>query len=245
MWTTILVLVAVFVGSSMQRITGMGFALVAAPFLVLVLGPFDGIILVNACGVLTAALILPRVIRHVDWRRFAVLATFALLGIVPGAVVVQHVPAAWLQVSIGLLLTAALTVSVTLRRATLPDSAGVRALAGAASGFMNATAGVGGPAVSMYAMATHWPQRGFAATLQPYFLTIGTASLVAKLCFGDAELPPLSALVWVLIAAACVAGLLLGELLARVIEPHIARRMLVVIAYLGAVGTVLRGLTQL
>ncbi|KGJ79097.1 hypothetical protein GY21_06080 [Cryobacterium roopkundense] len=245
MWITILVLVAVFVGSSMQRITGMGFALVAAPFLVLLLGPVDGIILVNACGVLTAGLILPRVFRHVDWRRCAVLSGFALLGIVPGAVVVQHVPGAWLQVSIGLLLIAALTVSVSLRRATLRDSPGVRAAAGAASGFMNATAGVGGPAVSIYAMATHWSQRGFAATMQPYFLTIGVASLVAKLVFGGAEPPQLGILTWLLIAAACVAGLLLGEFLARVIEPHVARRMLVVIAYVGAAGTIVRGFTQL
>jgi len=242
---TILVLVAVFVGSSMQRITGMGFALVAAPFLVLLLGPIDGIVLVNACAIFTAGLILPRVIRHIDWRRYAVLSCFALLGIVPGAVVVQHVPGAWLQISIGLLLATALTVSVTLRRATLRDSPGVRAVAGSASGFMNATAGVGGPAVSMYAMATHWSQRGFAATMQPYFITVSGASLVAKLIFGAAEPPQLTLLTWLLIAAACAAGLVLGELLERVIEAHIARRMLVVIAYAGAAGTIVRGFTQL
>ncbi|WP_338419628.1 sulfite exporter TauE/SafE family protein [Cryobacterium psychrophilum] len=242
---TILVLVAVFVGASMQRITGMGLALVAAPFLVLLLGPIDGIVLVNACAILTAGLILPRVIRHISWRRYAVLASFALLGIVPGAVVVQQVPGAWLQISIGLLLATALTVSVTLRRASLRDSPGVRAVAGAASGFMNATAGLGGPAVSMYAMATHWSQRGFAATMQPYFITISGASLVAKLVFGGAEPPQLTLLTWLLIAAACTAGLLLGELLARVIEPNIARRMLVVIAYVGAAGTIVRGFSQL
>jgi len=245
MWITVLVLIAVFVGSSLQRITGMGFALVAAPFLVLLLGPIDGIILVNACAVVTAGLILPRVIRHVDWRRYAVLASFALLGIIPGAVVVQHVPGAWLQVSIGALLAVALTVSVTLRRATLRDTIAVRAVSGAASGFMNATAGVGGPAVSMYAIATHWPQRAFAATMQPYFLTIAAASLVAKLTFGGADPPQLTLTSWLLIAASCVAGLLLGELLARVIEPRIARRMLVVIAYAGAVATIVRGITQL
>ena len=50
MWTTVLVIAAVLIGSSMQRITGMGFALVAAPFLVLLLGPIDGVIVVNVCG---------------------------------------------------------------------------------------------------------------------------------------------------------------------------------------------------
>lgn len=82
MWSIVLVLVAVLVGASMQRITGMGFALVAAPFLVPLLGPVDGVILVNLCSVLTAAIILTRVVRDVDWRRAGVLALFALVGIV-------------------------------------------------------------------------------------------------------------------------------------------------------------------
>nr|WP_231556304.1 TSUP family transporter [Cryobacterium sp. MLB-32] len=159
--------------------------------------------------------------------------------------VVQHVSAAWLQISIGLLLVVALTFSVALRRATLHDTMAVRSMAGAASGLMNATAGVGGPAVSMYALATHWSHRGFVATMQPYFLTIGATSLVAKMVFGNAEPPQLSAVIWLLIAAALVAGLLLGDVLARVIEPSVARRMLVVIAYLGAAATVVRGITQL
>ena len=41
---------AVFVGASTQRISGMGFALVASPFLVIVLGPHAGITLVNLLG---------------------------------------------------------------------------------------------------------------------------------------------------------------------------------------------------
>ena len=245
MWSIALVLLAVLVGSSMQRVTGMGFALVAAPFLVLLLGPVDGVILVNLCSVLTAAIILTRVVRDVDWRRAGVLALFALVGIVPGAMILQYVPAAWLEISIGVLIAAGLTVSVNLSRVHNRDGHSLRAVAGISSGFMNATAGVGGPAVSIYALATNWPHRSFAATMQPYFLFIGLTSLGAKFATGSAEVPPLQSWVWLSVAAACIAGLILGEVLARIVKPHIARRLLIVVAYVGAVATVVRGITQL
>jgi uncharacterized membrane protein YfcA len=63
MWTTGLVLAAVVLGAGMQRITGMGFALVATPFLVLLLGPVEGVVLVNLCGAVTAGAIIFRVAR--------------------------------------------------------------------------------------------------------------------------------------------------------------------------------------
>ncbi|WP_104190859.1 sulfite exporter TauE/SafE family protein [Cryobacterium sp. Y82] len=245
MWTTVLVIAAVLVGSSMQRITGMGFALVAAPFLVLLLGPVDGVIVVNACGALTASIILMRVFRQVDWRRYSLLAVCAVVGIVPGSYILQFVSAAWLEISIGVLVAAGLTVSVNLGRVVVRDRLGFRVMAGLTSGFMNTTAGVGGPAVSIYAIATGWPQRSFAATMQPYFLSIGLASLASKFGLGSADLPQLPVLVWVFIGCACIVGLIVGDRLATVIEPHVARRLLVVVAYLGSFATIVRGVLEL
>lgn len=244
MWSTVLVILAVLVGSSMQRVTGMGFALVAAPFLVLLLGPIDGVILVNGCGALTAAIILGRVVRNVDWRRAGWLAAFALVGIIPGALVLRHVPGAWLEISIGILLAAGLTVSVNLGRVDIHDGFRLRAVTGAASGFMNATAGIGGPAVSIYALATNWPHRSFVATVQPYFLIVGLASLGAKFASGS-TIPALPGWVWILVAVALVAGLFLGEILVTIVKPHVARRLLVVVAYVGAGATITRGIAQL
>ncbi|MBC7442294.1 MAG: sulfite exporter TauE/SafE family protein [Ramlibacter sp.] len=245
MWSIVLVLLAVLVGSSMQRVTGMGFALVAAPFLVLLLGPVDGVILTNLCSALTAAIILTRVVRDVDWRRAGALALFAIAGIVPGAMILRYVSAAWLEIAIGVLIAVGLTASVNLGRVHIRDRRSFRAIAGVFSGFMNATAGVGGPAVSIYALATNWPHRSFAATMQPYFLFIGLTSLGAKFASGSAGVPALQGWVWLLVAVACVAGLIQGEVLARFLKPHIARRLLVIVAYTGAAATIARGVAEL
>ncbi len=123
-----LVLAAVFVGAVAQRVTGLGFALVVSPVLVILLGPFDGVLIVNLCGALSAAIILAGVRRHVEWRRYLFLAIPALVGIVPGALLAYLLPDEALEIGIGRLLIAALTTSLVLRRtARAIDGPGVMA----------------------------------------------------------------------------------------------------------------------
>jgi uncharacterized membrane protein YfcA len=240
-----LAIVAVLVGAAMQRATGMGFALLSAPFIVLLLGPVSGIALVNLCGALTSAVILFRVWRDVRWRRFLVMLAAALVGIVPAVFVLLAVSAPVLEIGVGSLVVVGLTVMLLLRRGEARHRTGSLAVAGVASGFMNTTAGVGGPAMSVYAVATGWDQRSFAATLQPYFLAIGLASLAAK---AGATPDALSALPWQLwagVAVACVIGLLLGEALAARMSPRLAQRLLIVVSYIGGVVTIGRGIWTL
>ena len=83
-----------FVGALAQRSTGMGFALLSAPFLVLVLGPLQGILVVNAASCVASALILVQVWRDIEWSRAAVLVPMGALGVIPGAVAVALLPEA-------------------------------------------------------------------------------------------------------------------------------------------------------
>ena len=184
------VAVSVLVGAFAQRVTGMGFALIAAPALVVLLGPFDGVIIVNACAVLSSLLILPRVWRFIDWSRFGWLVVPAVVGTGAGALVAARLPGPVLQLGIGILVVVALTVSLLVTRTEHVATGRAPAIVtGAASGFMNAAAGVGGPALSIYAVATRWPQAAFAATAQPYFVVIGLSSLLGKLAASGWVLP--------------------------------------------------------
>ncbi|SEQ01409.1 sulfite exporter TauE/SafE family protein [Arthrobacter sp. OV608] len=241
MLTTGLVLAAVVMGAGMQRITGMGFALVAAPFLVLLLGPVEGVVLVNLCGAVTAGAIIFRVVRDIDWKRYAALAASALLGIVPAAFLIRLIPAAVLEISIGVILAVGLTVLLVLKSAVLPPRRRYLLTAGGLSGFMNTAAGVGGPAVSMYSIATRWQHKSFAATMQPYFFTIGTFSLVSKALTAPASFPALPFAMWAAVAAACLAGLILGDVASKFVPARAAQLLLIVLAYLGAAATIVRG----
>lgn len=239
-----LLALAVFVGAAMQRLTGMGFALVSAPFVVLIMGPVTGIVLVNVCGALSSLLILFRVLGHIDWKKYIVLASAALVGVVPGAFIVRYIPGAWLQVGVGVVVLVSLTVS--LRMKPLKPESGVKPMlvAGATSGIMNTTAGVGGPAMSVYAVASKWAQQSFAATMQPYFLTVGLASILAKYVASPESMPRLEPWAWAAVAAAIVAGLVTGEVLSKWITPRRARVLVVLLAYLGATAATIRGIFE-
>lgn len=242
---TLLLIVAIFTGSLLQRITGMGFALVAAPFIVLIAGPVTGVILVNVCGALTAAMVLVRVLAHVEWKKYLLLVPAALVGIVPGAVAVQHVPAPWLEVFVGATVIAGLATATAMGASRRRPGARTLLVAGSVSGFMNATAGVGGPALSVYAITTRWRQTEFAATMQPYFLTIGVASIGAKLLASPSSAPDLSIGVWALIFAAILGGLFAGDFLAQRTGLHTARRLMLILAYVGSAATIVRGISDL
>jgi len=237
-----LVALSVVVGALSQRITGMGFALVASPLVVILLGPFDGVLVVNLCGALSALLIIPRVWRHIEWRTLAWLSIPAVVAIVPGSLLVTRLPGAVMQLSIGVLVIVALTATLLIRRAEhIVPARPAAIVAGAASGFMNTAAGVGGPAISIYAVIMRWPQVNFAATLQPYFVIVSGASLATKAAFSGGQLPELDAVSWIVIVSSLLAGLALGEVLNRHVSHRVARIAVIIIAYIGGTVAVIDG----
>ena len=231
---------ATFVGAVAQRSTGMGFALLASPFLTLVLGPFEGILVANVCGTVASLLNLTQVWRDVDWRRAAILVPMGVVGVVPGAIAVLLLPTAPLMIGVSAVVIIGLGLTMMLRGRTLPSSKALAATGGLASGFMNVTAGVGGPGVVVYARVTGWPHHRFAATAQLHFLALGITSLAAK-----QALPTLPAIGWAALLVSLILGLLVGNRLATKIEPALAMRLVMSVAMAGAILALGRGITSL
>ncbi len=242
------VLAAILVGGSLQRVTGMGFALVSGPFLVLMLGAGQGVLMLNVLGAMSAGLILVRVWRAVEWRRFAVLATASVCTTVPAAWLLRDASGPALEVTVGLVIIAGMTVALLANRMRTErplwrsGNPWPAVAAGALSGAGSVTAGVGGPPMAAYAVLDRWDPRRFAATLQPFFIVNATGSAGAKLALTDATLPPLEPWAWAVIVAAVFLASVIGDVLARRVPRAAVRRVLVVIAYLGGLATLLRGL---
>ncbi len=238
----IFIALAVLFGAMAQRVSGMGFALVVAPVLVLLIGPFEGVLLVNLCGAVSASIVISRVWRLIDWRQFSMLAVPAVVAIVPGALLSVLIGGPVLQIVVGGILVVALTASLLMnyfdrRVAQVPAAL----ISGTASGFMSATAGVGGPGMSVYAILTRWEQKSFAATIQPIFVLIGVTSFVMKVLLNDTGLPDYDWWLWVLIIASTVVGLALGEFVSRWVSVRAARITVIVISYLGGVLAIIDG----
>jgi hypothetical protein len=219
---------------------------VVAPALALMIGPVTGVMLTNATTIVSALLLTLAARADIDWRRYAAVAPVVVLGSAPAALLVREADQGLLEVIIGAVVLAGLGGAALWRRMPLAPSRAAGLAAGVAGGFLNTAVGVAAPAMLIYARATDWEQRPFAATLQPLFLTMGTISLTTKLAVGAAGTQGLPA-GWLVVGvlAAVPVGVALGGRVAGRVSPRAARRLAVVVVSAGAVGTLVRGVARM
>lgn len=229
----------VFAGSLVQRLTGMGLSLVASPFLVLVLGPQLGVQTILVIGTMHCTLTTVTLRRDVNWRRAALLIATAAVGLLPGLWLVRSLPTAWLLVTVGAVTIVALLFSLTTRRNRLFEGTHGVVVTGGVSGFMTATAAVGGPPLAIYARTNSWRYTEYLATVQAYFAAINLLTLVGR------GLPVLPAVAWVVLMIAALLGLLIGHPLSRRIDEKYAHAAIIIVAFVGSVATLIRGLMAL
>lgn len=227
---------AVAVGAVLQRSTGLGFALVSGPLLVLVLGPYEGVALANLLSLVTSSLVLAVTWRAVEVRAAVMLSAGAVVAIVPGAVLARALPDPVLMVVVGgLAAGAAALVVAGCRFPGLARPSG-SLVAGFASGFSNVTAGVGGPALAVYGASTRLPSAGFVPTVQVVGIVTNALSFAVK---RDAHLP-------VGLVIGCVVAVLVGTLLgrwvARLLGERAGRAVVLSLAIAGGLLSVVKGL---
>lgn len=237
---------AVVVGSLLQKVSGTGVGLVVAPTLSVLLGPAVGVLVTNATTTVSAFLIMLTVLPQIDWARWRWLIVPAVPGAFAGALLVYALPLAWLQTVIGAVVLLAILTSVALPR--LPEVRGPLPLVitGLVGGVFNTTAGVAAPAMVLYAKLSRWDQRAFAATMQPTFLGLGAMSVLFKTLLsphGLQGLPPW----WVVpgVVVAVLLGVRLGQVVARHIDSHQARRIALTLAGLGGAIALAKGIAGL
>ena len=233
--TELLLGAAVLVGASVQRLAGIGFALVAAPALVLLLGPAQGVLLANCASGAISVVGLAAGWRDVRLTSMGPLVVAAACTVPAGAWTAARLPAPLLLIGMGALVSAA--VLLVMRGTRLPALRGLKGAlaAGAAGGFMNSSAGVGGPAVSLYAVNAGWTVREFVPNAQFYGILVNAFSLAAK------GLPHLTGPAWTLAAAGVAGGALAGRLLAARIPEHRARPLVLLLALAGGLTTLAKG----
>lgn len=233
-----MVLASVLLGAVLQRTSGIGFAIVVAPFVILAVGPGEGITLVQIFGASSALLVLVRVLRDTDWRAFWLLAPTSLVGVLLGAALSVTVPLDQAQaLAAVVMLVALLSSSVIGRMRAIRRTPGVLLSAGGVAGVMTSVAGVGAVALTALRDLTGWEQRSFLATLQPYLVTLSAATVVARVAVDPATWPSLTAGEWIAAFAVLCVGILLGDRLAQRVPARVAARITWLLALTGALIT--------
>ena len=222
---------AVGAGAAVQRVTGLGFSLVCAPFLVAAEGALPGVRLAAVLALLVNGVLLVRLWSDVRWRQgLAVLVPAAVVA-VPAGLVARRLDPSLLTVLAGLTsLAAVVAVAMGARSRLGPVTAGVLA------GVGNVVAGIAGPAVAAYAVGQEWPAGQARASMQAIFAALNVVSLAAL------GLPSVSGARAGGLAVALGAGLLLGDVLGRFASEATVRRGMIAVAVVGSLAATARGL---
>ncbi len=231
--------VVLFIGSLIQRVTGMGLALVASPLLVLVLGATTGVQMIQVVGLVVCSVSAWMLRRDIDYGRAGILLAASLIGIVPGSWMARMLPSSWLMIVIGCVTLLALFSTRLLRHSNVFTGRKGVTIAGGLSGFMNVAAGVGGPPMVIYANSTNWRYSEYVATVQLFFAGLNVLSLVGR------GFPGVTPTAWIVVVMSAAAGLLLGHLVGHHVRDDFARKAVFVIALLGSLAAVVRGVLAL
>jgi uncharacterized membrane protein YfcA len=234
-WLAIGILMTVAVGATVQIITGTGFALVCAPFLLLMLGHDVGVRAVLVLSLALNAYLLAVTIRHVRWKDSLLLLLPAALLVVPTVFVVDAVRGPALTIAAGVVIVIATGLVVSGYAPKVIDTAGGVVLVGAVSGVFTIVAAVSGPPVTLLAVQRKWPPDVTRATMQAFFLPL---NVLALLMLGPVD-ADLSDLWWAV--GGCIVGLIAGSLGARRIPAPAVRWTMLAVAAAGGVWLTVTG----
>ncbi|MBP1240443.1 putative membrane protein YfcA [Frigoribacterium sp. PvP120] len=263
-WLGVAVLLVVAVGAACQVASGLGFALVCSPLLVLVLGHGPGVRVVLVMSIVLNLVVLARSWRHVRLGDALRLLVPAALFVVPTALLAQSVRTPLLSLLAGSVVVVATVLVIARRELRWLDGTRGAVAAGAASGVFNTLAAASGPPVAIFAAQRRWEPRVMSATLQAFSLPLNLVTLAVLVLVGDgagggaataatsagagagAGAPaglPLAPLAWAVVGllAGAAAGVALGH---RVPAP-VVRAVALGVALLGGATLVTTGLTGL
>lgn len=229
----------VLLAAGLHRIGGMGFALVAMPVLIMLLGPENGMRLGLMLGLMVSLVALVQSWRSVDAKVTMLLALPALVTIPLGVLVARLVPPAVLLIAVGTLLAALLFCGRLSRPAQSGKSLALPLSTGLLAGFIHALSGLSAPLLTAYAITVKWPHRSFVASSQVVFILFNVASLMV---WGWSSAIVVQAAV---LSPMLVLGVVAGTLIRRVMSSGTAMIITLTIAWGSALGAILKGIVGL
>jgi uncharacterized protein len=195
----LLITVVIFLASTLQSMTGFGFAVLAVPFLVPLMPPRHAVALIAVLSTATTVLAWWRIRADTapgwTWRLFMP----GLLGVPLGIMALLSLQADWLRVLVGggslviagVLLWSHLTANLPVRT---QESAGARRLqrsrpwaiwvAGLVSGVLSGSLGMPGPPIMVLLHYEDMPKHTYRATSLAYFTLIYPVTLLVMLAQG-------------------------------------------------------------
>ena len=146
-------MVVTFAGGLMLGYTGWGGAMVSMPFLTILYGPVEALVIMIIGALLVTGSLFPTAARIADWRRMTPILTAMAVCVPIGNLLLFALDPNLIRRIIGWLIVGASILILSGWRYSGPQGAGASATTGAISGLINGFVGLGGPPVVIYMLA--------------------------------------------------------------------------------------------
>lgn len=225
---------SIFLASFFATVSGFGFALIATPLLAMVLPLKTVIVLVLVITLVLRFTTMYRTRRDFHWGTVATTTLGCILGMVPGSLVLKYIGARELQLFLSvvlLLATLLMSLEYTLK---IKNVLWGRLGAGFLSGFFGSATSVGGPPLVLYFLNEHTEKTLMRANMIWIFGLSSTFTLLVYYLVGNiADVDHWEVLLPML--PAVFVGIFLGEKFFHILNPHLFRRLSLIVVCCGAI----------
>ncbi len=235
-WPTAVAIVALAATAAfIQALSGFGFALFIVPFLAMLIGPKDTVLLANLMSTFSTSVQAATLRHSADRRTAGTLMAGSLVGMPIGLAVLLLLDPEALKLVIAIMV---IVFTLLLMRGLQLHAAGTigDAIAGFTSGILNTSTSMSGPPAVLYLQGKRMPPREFRATIATFFSVTSTVGVVLLLAAGGAKGYIFLALG--LSIPAVFAGQRLGNLLFERVDLIFFRRMVYAILLLSGAAAV-------
>jgi uncharacterized membrane protein YfcA len=212
-----------------QALSGFGFSLFIVPFLALLIGPKDTVVLANLLSTFSNSVQATILRQSANRRTAGVLTLGSLVGMPFGLLILLTVDATALKLCIAgavLFFTLLLMRGVEFHRAGRIGDA----IAGVTSGVLNTSTSMSGPPVVLYLQGRGMPPLEFRATICTFFLV--TSAVAVGLLLATGTVKPYLFFAFAVSLPAVFFGQRLGNRLFHRVNAILFRRMVYAILLL-------------
>jgi uncharacterized membrane protein YfcA len=240
--------IGLLIASAVQAATGFGFALVAGPVLYAVAPPSAAVALVLLLGEVVNILILFAEQRRpeIEWAAIRPCLAAAIPGLPIGALLVRVVPAATMQIAVGVAVCSIVVARLARRGPPRPARAtgpGAAVAAGLAVGVLTTSTTTSGPPLAIWLTARRMPPARIRDAVTAIFFVldlVGIFALVAVAGTGS-----LSHVSWLIaLIPASVAGHFVGRRIFLRLSPPAYEPIVLTTAFLSGVLALATGLAN-
>ncbi len=235
-WPTVVAIVFLAATAALiQALSGFGFSLFIVPFLAILIGPRDTVLLANLMSTFGSGSQALYLRRSADRRTAGTLLIGSLIGMPIGLAVLLLLDPKALQLGIAI---SVIVFTLIMMRGLALHRVGTAGdiIAGLASGILNTSTSMSGPPVVLYLQGRNFPPLQFRATITTYFVITSAIGVVLLLATGHA--PGYVFVAFALSIPAIFFGQRLGNRLFEKVDVMVFRRIVFAILFVSAIAAI-------